>query len=187
MISFSTLGKTKIALLSLGLFLIISVGVFFVLKNYADIPFLHNVNLSEFPSLSVSNRAGSFKIDVNQSKLFDLIRDQELQSTIKHIKIETTDTVQSTRNTWGKEPYSSVGIRQEGNDRIVTIHLDMKQLTAAGWSDRMISDEVEVLILQGVFVHKDLYTTTAMVNEARDKGRALTKEKGYPNFVILQK
>lgn len=187
MISFPTLVRKKIVLLALGVFVVVGVGIFFVLKNYADIPFLHNVNLSEFPTLSVSNQANTFKIDVNQSKLFALIRGQELQSTIREIKVETSDTVQNTRNTWGKEPYSSVGIKQVGNDRVITIHIDIKQLTEAGWSDRMISDEIEIMILQGIFVHKDLYTTTAMVNDARDKGRALSKENGYPNFVILQK
>lgn len=176
--------KNKLIFLS-SLSLFILVVLFFVLKSYLDFPFLNGINTAKFPSLTVTNESETFKISINKSKLFTLLKNNELQKEVKNIKVLTSDKVQENRNSWGNEPYSSITIKQIAEDRIIVIQIDIEQLKNAGWSERMIADEIEVLVLQGIILHKDLYTSLQMVNDARDNSRQLTKSNGFPNFVKL--
>lgn len=139
------------------------------------------------PQITVTNNSNNFKISVDKGILWGYVSDVNFNG-IEKILIETSDAVQSERNSWDVTTniYSSVTIIRRGNDKIITVNINRDIMQNAGWSEKMMAREVSALILQGVILDRNLYTTSKQVTEAREQADILIKKHNFRKFVNIE-
>lgn len=169
------------------LILIIIGGVSAVIfKDSIRVPYFSAAVPEGMPEIEVINSSTNFSISLQKNRLYSYISDKNLHNN-KTIKIETSDLIQEARNGWAIDDiYSSVTIKQIGTERTVIIQINKERLKTAGWSDEMIAREASTLILQGILLDKNLYTTTQMVDDARTEGIEIIKNNNFQNVVAVK-